>query len=337
MKVTLINIDLAKNIFQVCGVNQAGKQVFNVVVKRNKLIEFMAQYPGIPVAMEACSGSNHWGRVFQSQGREVKLIPPKHVKPFVKGNKNDRNDAFAISEAARRPKMNFVAPRTLEQTDMILAHRLRDREKRERTGLTNQLRGLLCEYGIVAAQGHRALRETILESLESSESGMTDLARKYFHQQLEKWCALDRSINQLDKDIRQQCRASEQAKRLTSIHGVAEITATAAVSFAGNAKSYTSGRHFAACLGVVPKEDSSGGKQKLGPITKRGNKYLRRLLVQGAWSVIRHMDTNDDKLSLFARNVVERRGKKIAVVAVANKMARIIWAMLRYQTEYRPA
>jgi transposase len=335
MKITLIGIDLAKNVLQVCGVNQAGKAVFNRTIKRTQLLKTLVQYPEAVIAMEACSGSNYWGRELISQGFEVRLIPPQHVKPFVKGNKNDRNDAFAICEAAQRPNIIFVKPRSLEQVDVIISHRIRERRIRVRTALTNQIRGLLSEYGIVIPKGRDPLNLALPELLEDASNSLTTIARRYIRELLDELYAINASIKSLEKDIRIQARNHPDTKRLTAIRGVAEIIATAAVSFAGDGSSYQNGRHFSANLGLVPKEFSSGGKQKLGGITKRGNSYLRRQLIQGAWSVIRYATSNDDRLSVWARNIIERRGKQKAAVAVANKLARIIWAMLYYKTEYR--
>ncbi|ABE56085.1 transposase IS116/IS110/IS902 [Shewanella denitrificans OS217] len=335
MKVTLIGIDLAKNVFQVCGINQAGKSVFNRALKRSQLMAFLFKYPDSIIAMEACSGSNYWGRELLTKGFEVRLIPPQHVKPFVKGNKNDRNDAFAICEAALRPNLTFVQPRTLEQTDMILAHRIRERNVENRTSLINQIRGLLNEYGVVIAQGKERLKLAIPELLENADSGLTEIARQHFQALLEEWKQVDRTIKNLEKNIKSQAKLNHQTNRLMGIKGVAEITATAAVAFAGNGAQYHNGRHFAANLGLVPREYSSGGKQKLGKITKRGNNYLRRLLVQGAWSIIRYVGNSTDRMSVWAKKLIERRGKHKAAVAVANKLARIIWSMLYNQTEYR--
>lgn len=335
MQVTLIGIDLAKNIFQVCGVNQAGRSVFNRQLKRNKLMGLLIQYPDAIIAMEACSGSNYWGRELKAQGFQVMLIPPQHVKPFVKGNKNDRNDAFAITEAARRPNLHCVEPRTLAQTDMIQIHRLRNRIVEQRTALINQQRGFLNEYGIVVNQGKERLLAALPDLLEDADNGLTPAARALFIQILQEWQQLNKAIAELDKSIKQQAHADEAARRLMQKKGVAEKTATAAIAHAGNGSAYKNGRHFSANLGLVPKEHSSGGKQKLGAITKRGNSYLRRMLIQGAWSVIRNVDKSDDRLSSWAKQLIERRGKHKAVVAVANKMARIIWSMLYHQTEYK--
>jgi transposase len=336
MKVTLIGIDLAKTIFQVCGVNQAGKSVFNRQVRRNKLMAWLIQYPEATFAMEACSGSNYWGRELEKMGFSVMLIPPQHVKPFVKGNKNDRNDAFAICEAARRPSIQCVRPRSLAQTDTMLVHKILERRIRGRTTLTNQLRGLLNEYGLVLARGKERLRDGLSDILEDAENGLTITARQLLHQQLQEWRVLDAAIVELERTIAQQVKYSEQAKRLTQIKGVGNKIASAAEAFMGNGSSYRNGRHFAANLGLVPKEHSSGGKQRLGRITKRGNVYLRRLLIQGAWSVIRYADRGNDRLSRWAKQLIERRGKHKAAIAVANKLARMIWAISYHQTEYRP-
>jgi len=335
MNVTLIGMDLAKNVIQVCGVNQAGKPLFNRPVKRNKVFEVLTQYPGIPVAMEACSGANFWGRELEQRGYPINMIPPQHVKPFVKGNKNDRNDAFAICEAAKRPGLIFVRPRSLEQTDLLLAHKVRQRLVGQRTQLINQLRGLLQEYGIVLPQGKEGLRRQLPFLLEDASNGLTATARRCFQGLLAEWRQLDGAIAEQDREITRQCRASPDCQRLSGIRGVGDITATAMVAFVGNAAQYRSGRHLAANLGLIPKEHSSGGKQCLGSISKRGNAYLRCLLVQCGWSIIRHLDKADDRLSRWARSLIERRGKQRTAVALANKLARIIWALLVRQESYR--
>ena len=335
MKVTLIGIDLAKSVFQVCGVNQAGKRVFNRQVRRAKLMELMIQYPDATIAMEACSGSNYWGRELQQRGFQVKLIPPQHVKPFVKGNKNDRNDAFAITEAARRPDLKCVEPRTLAQTDMIQVHRVLDRLVHQRTALINQIRGLLNEYGIVVSRGKERLLAALPDLLEDAENGLTSSSRALYQTMIDEWRQLNEAIDRVEKVLKGQAKADEVAQRLMKMKGVAERIATATIAQVGNGHGYQNGRHFAANLGLVPTEHSSGGKQRLGGITKRGNGYLRRMLIQGAWSVIRNVDKNDDRMSRWARQLMERRGKHKAVVAVANKMARIMWSMLYHQTEFR--
>ncbi len=335
MNVTLIGIDLAKNIFQICGVNQAGKSIFNRAVKRKDLLKVLADFPDATIAMEACSGSNYWGRSLEEIGRVVRLIPPNFVKPFVKGNKNDRNDAFAITEAARRPNVNFVKPRSVEQTDMMMLHKIRQRRVAARTALTNQLRGILSEYGIILRVGMSPLKLGLDGIIEDAENGLSLSIRALLSDLQREWQTLDVCITQLDKEIKQQAKYNPSAKRLMTLKGVAEKTATALVAFAGDGKAYKNGRHFSANIGLVPKEHSSGGKQNLGGITKRGNRYLRTLLVQGAWSVVRNAQYNNDRLSRWAIKLVERRGKHKAAVAVANKLARISWSMLYHQTEYQ--
>jgi transposase len=265
------------------------------------------------------------------------MIPPPHVKPFVKGNKNDRNDAFAISEAARRPKMRVVAPRSLEQTDMILLHRIRERRVRARTALLNQMRGLLSEYGIVLPAGAATLRKAIPLLLEDAENGLTMAARRYLQDLLGEWQELDERIHEADHSIRTLARESPAASRLMGIRGVGVMTATAALAKLGRGDQFKNGRQFSACLGLVPREHSSGGVQKLGGISKRGDDYLRRMLIQGAWSVIHYAEGRQDRLSQWALQVKERRGKHKAVIAVANKLARIIWALVRHETTFCPA
>jgi transposase len=336
MKGTLIGIDLAKNIFQICGVNQVGKAVFNRQVRRQKLLQSLQRYPDATIAMEACSGSNYWGRELKRLGFKVMLIPPQHVKPFVKGNKNDRNDAFAICEAARRPHITTVEPRSLSQTDTMVVHRLRERKIGMRTAVINQIRGLLNEYGVVVAQGKTRLQTELPYLLEDAENGLTPMARHYLQQAFREWQFLDQSIAELDRDIAIQVKQDDQASRLLKIRGVGHMIASATSALAGRGECYRNGRHFAANLGLVPREHSSGGKQKLGRITRRGNQYLRKLLVQGAWSVIRYAYRSDDRLSRWARQLIDRRGKQIAAVAVANKLARIIWAVSYHQVEYQP-
>ena len=335
MNVTLIGIDLAKSVFQVCGVNQAGKTVFNHQVKRAKLMQKLLTYPEATIAMEACSGSNYWGRELQRAGFKVLLIPPQHVKPFVKGNMNDRNDALAITEASRRPHLHFVTPRSLEQTDILLVHRLIARQVHNRTALINQIRGFLNEYGLVVSAGKERLFNALPMLLDTPENGLTPMARDILRQMFDTWRSLNQLIKNNEALLKRQAKASEPACRLMEIKGVAEKTATAMLAYAGEGKAFKNGRHFAANLGLVPTEHSSGGHQNLGRITRRGNEYLRRLLIQGAWSVIRYVDVSDDRLSVWAKRVMERRGKHKAAVAVANKLARIIWSMLFHQTSYR--
>lgn len=337
MNVTLISIDLAKNIFQMCGVNRVCKSQFNRQIKRDKLLPFLIKhYPGITVAMEACSGSNYLGRTLEENGFTVRLIPPNHVKPFVKGNKNDRNDAFAIAEAAMRPNMRFVRPKTLEQTDLGIVHRIRERQIECRTTLVNQLRGLLREYGITIPKGIDVLRRELPFILEDAQNELTATARIEFHAMYEEWMALDKLIDKHDKTMKSQAKRHPVVALTMSIRGVGATIATASAAHMGDPAQFKNGRQYSACLGIVPKEFSSGGKQKLGGITKRGNQYLRKLLIQGAWSIIRHCETASDRLSVWVKQLLKRTNKHKAAVALANKLARIIWAVSFYKTEYSP-
>lgn len=337
MDVTLIGIDLAKSIFQVCGVNRAGKVIFNRQVRRNRLRQTIAQFPEAKIAMEACSGSNYWGRTFKELGFEVLLIPPQHVKPFVKGNKNDRNDAFAICEAAQRPNLRTVNPRTLEQTDIMTVHRVLDRRLKSRTQLILQIRGLLNEYGIVLPTGKQRLRQALPHLLEDTNNDLTTSARHLLSSLLVEWRTIDASVKELEHQISNQVREEPSMKRLTTVRGVGDKVASAVFAYLGDGTSYRNGRQFAASLGLVPKEHSSGGKQRLGGITKRGNQYIRYLLIQGSWSVISHCNRCDDRLSRWARTIIARRGKHKAAVAVANKIARILWAVAYRKEAYQAA
>lgn len=337
MDVTLIGIDLAKSVFQVCGVNPAGSSVFNRQVRRSRLLQTIIQYPGAIIAMEACGGSNYWGRVFEQHGFTVCLIPPQHVKPFVKGNKNDRNDAFAICEAARRPNLRTLSPRTLEQTDIMVVHRILQRRLANRTRVILQIRGLLSEYGVVLPAGKERLRAALPHLLEDAGNALTDAARRWLAALLDEWRSLDEGAKELERELSRQVRLQPAMQRLTTIRGVGDRTASAVFAHLGDGKAYRNGRQFAASVGLVPREYSSGGKQRLGGITKRGNGYLRYLLIQGAWSVIRHSPGREDRLSRWARALMERRGKHKAVVAVANKLARILWAISYRQEVYKPA
>jgi len=335
--VTLIGIDLAKEIFQVCGVDPEQQVVFNRRVRRSKLKELIAGYPGVDIAMEACSGSNAWGRAFQQAGHRVLLLPPQHVKPFVKGNKNDRHDALAICEASRRPGIRSVTPRSLAQTDCLISHRLRQRRVQVRTQLTNQLRGILTEYGIVVPKGLHALQAALPGLLEDAANSLTPLARESLWDMWEEWQMLDARIRQVELRLEQSVAQQPVVQRLRQVHGIGKLISTAAWAVLGDGRAFTSGRHFAANLGLVPAAHSSGGRQKLGGITRRGNRYLRCLLIQSGHTILRYASRHpEDYLSQWALQVAARRGHLVATVAVANKLARILWALVTHQRDYRP-
>lgn len=271
--IKLLAIDIAKTIFQRHGINQAGKAVLKKRLNRSKLLEFIANLPSCTIVMEACGSSNYWARQFQKLGHEVKLISPQFVKPDVKGNKNDGNDAEGIAEAGSRPDMRFVSLKTVEQQDIQSVHRIRERLVSQRTGLMNQLRGLLAEYGLIIPQGQAALRRLLPEFSEDAENELTTLTRTLCQECSEELQALNKRIKSCDQKIDQIFSANESGQRIAKIEGIGPITATAIVSDLGDPGCFKNGRHFAAYLGLVPRQHSSGGKKQLLGISKRGGGY----------------------------------------------------------------
>lgn len=332
--ITTLGIDLAKNVFQLHGIDKSGNPVLKRKLTRNKLAETIANLEPCLIVMEACGGSSYWCRRFAKLGHETKLISPQFVKPFVKTNKNDRNDAEAICEAASRPTMRFVAPNTLEQQDTQLIHRVRSRLIAERTALVNQIRGLLAEYGVVVSTGVAKIRKALPEILEDGENELTALARAQFSELYAELIEKDQKIKNQDKIIDSIFNADEKCQRISAIDGIGPITATAVVSAIGDPKLFKNGRHFSAYLGLVPKQSSSGGKEKLLGISKRGDTYLRTLLIHGARAAVRCVGTKEDKQSVWIKSLIERRGFNRAAVAVANKNARIIWCLLAKDVDY---
>lgn len=339
MNITTLGIDLAKNIFQIHGVDHKGKALLKKKLSRKKLFEFIANLPKCKIVMEACGSANYWARQFISYGHEVKLISPQFVKPFVKGNKNDRNDAEAIVEAASRPNMRYVSPKTVEQQDMQSLLRLRDGCMQMRTKLSNQLRGLLSEYGIVMPEGVHHLHKTFGEIISSSEADdkLTGVCKELLQMQYNLLLKVEEQIEGYDQKLNTIAKSNEACQRIKEVEGIGTITAVAVVSTMGNPHDFKNGRHFAAFLGLVPRQDSSGGRNRLLGITKRGNPYVRQLLVHGARSVVRCTDKKRDKRSAWVNQLKSRAGANRATVAVANKNARIVWALLKYQKAYRKA
>jgi transposase len=337
MKITTIGIDIAKSVFHVFAVNKMGTLVKKKQLKRKELLAFIAQLEPCRIALEACAGAHHWAREFTKLGHEVKLIAPQYVKPYVKGNKNDYNDAEAIAEAAQRPNMRFVPIKTQEQQDIQALHRLRERTVKERTALANQIRGLLAEYGIVIRLGMTAVRKALPEILEDGENGLTLRGRACFVQLRDELVEIDATCARYEQQIVQVNQEYEVCRRLDEVIGIGPITATATYAAAGSAKEFRNGRHFSAWLGLVPKQHSSGGKDTLLGISKRGNAYLRTLFIHGARAVLRYAATKQDRFSRWANAVHARRGHNRACVAVANKLARIAWVILAKGESYRPA
>lgn len=338
MNITRMGIDLAKNVFQLHGVDKHEKVVIRKQLKRAQMLEFFANKSPMLIGIEACGGAHYWSRELTRLGHTVKLMAPQHVKPYVKSQKNDKNDAEAICEAVSRPTMRFVSTKSVEQQDMQAIHRVRERLIKARTALTNEVRGLLAEYGIVIAKlGIAATRNGLMLSLEDAENGLSDKLRELLHDMQEELIALEERIKHYAIKIQQHVNTDERVKRLLEIEGVGPISASAIVTAVGNAKQFRSGREFAAWLGLVPSQHSSGGKEHLGGISKRGDKRLRTLVIHGARAVIKMSEKKTDKRSLWVNALVARRNKNIATVGLANKNARIMWAMLSKEKEYQRA
>lgn len=332
--ITRVGIDLAKNIFQVCAVNQHGKVVFNKTIKRANLLAFIANMPTCEIILEACASSNYWANQFQAYGHTVKLINPAYVKPFVKTNKNDAADAEALCEAAARPTMRFVQPKNREQQDVQLIHRVRNRLVSKRTSLTNQIRGLLAECGIIIPEGIRYVRKQLPTILENSESELSSIAKFIFNQQYEELVDMDRRIDHLTKQLSTLSNEQARCRQFKTVFGVGPMTSTALFSIMGDPAHYKNGREFAAFLGLVPRQVSTGGKTILRGISKRGDCQVRTLLIQGAQAALSKMHHRDDRLSRWASQIKARRGHNIAAVALANKLARICWSLAAKNTEF---
>ncbi len=333
--ITRIGIDLAKNTFQVCAVNQRGQVIFNKAVKRAALADLIARTERCEVILEACASAHYWTRVFKRMGHTVKVIHPAYVRPYVKTNKNDAADAEALCEAASRPGMRFIHAKTVEQQDIQSLHRIRERLVSQRTGLSNQVRGLLGEYGIILPQGIRNIRKQLPLIVEDAENELTPLARQAFYELYEELVALDQRIAQVKQQLEAVSAQSERCQQLLTAPGVGPMVATALTATMGNPHNYRNGREFAAFLGLVPRQYSTGGKTVLKGVGKRGNAPMRKLLIQGAQAALRHMHKRDDPLSRWACSLKARKGNQVAVVALANKLARICWALAANNTHYQ--
>lgn len=337
MKITRIGLDTAKNVFQVHGVDEHGKVVLKKQLTRTRVLAFFANLPPCLVGMEACAGTHYWARELTKLGHSAKLMAAQFVAPYRKSGKNDANDADAICEAVGRPNMRFVAVKSVEQQAILAVHRARSLLVEERTALVNQIRGLLGEFGIIEAQGVDKLRRALPDLLEEGENGLPGLARETFAELMERLRSLDSRVAHYDRRIEGIAKEMEAARRLMAIEGIGPITATALVATLGNATVFQNGRQFAAWLGLTPKQHSSGGKSRLGRISKRGNAYLRTLLIHGSRSVLRLTANKLDRKSRWAESLKQRSGNNIAAIALAAKQARIIWSMLARGTEYRLA
>jgi transposase len=332
--IKVLGIDLAKNVFQLHGTNEKGKCVKKMRLSRPKLIEFVANLPACEIGIEACGGSHYWARLFKQYGHTVKMMSPQFVKPYVKSNKNDCNDAAAIAEAVRRPDMKYVPIKTIEQQDIQLLHRARELSIKQQTALVNQLRGLLLEYGIVIKQGISQVKH-LPQILSEYAEWLTEFAQDIFKQMYEQYKMHDSQVERWNKQIEQLSRGDERCQELMKVEGVGPLTATAMVAAVGNARVFKNGREMAAWLGIVPKQHSSGNKIRLGRISKRGDRYLRTLLIHGARAVVNVCERKTDQRSSWVADKKIRCGRNKAAVALANKNARIMWALLSSGECYR--
>jgi len=335
MNITTIGVDLAKTVFQVHGVDERGKTVLRKVLKRAEVMSFFARLVPCLVGMEACGSAHFWGRKLSELGHTVKLMAPQFVKPYVKSNKNDARDAEAICEAVSRPNMRFVALKTAEQQALIAIHRARQRFVSARTAQSNQLRGLLSEFGIVMPKGISTLQRRMPQILEDAENGLLGSCRELFARLYTHFKELDRQVDELEGQIKAWHRGNIASRRLEAIPGIGPLSASALVASIGDAKAFKNGRQLAAWLGLVPRQHSSGGKELLLGISKRGDTYLRTLLIHGARSALLSLKRHADQGGGWLARLAARRNANIAAVALANKNARIIWALLAHDRDYQ--
>jgi len=333
-KITTIGLDLAKNVMQVHGVDKRGKAVVKKQLRRQQVTSFFANLPACQVGMEACGSAHHWARKLEELGHRVKLMAPQFVKPYVKTNKNDAADAEAICEAVSRPNMRFVPVKNGEQQAVLSLHRARQGFVKARTAQANQIRGLLAEYGLIIPQGICHIGKRLPGIVEDGENELPGVFRQLLQRLGEHFHELDRQVGELEEQIQSWHRDNEVSRRLAQIPGIGPITASALVASIGDAKSFDNARQLAAWLGLVPRQHSSGGKQTLQGISKRGDAYLRTLLIHGARSVIRVAERKADHAGSWLANLMGRRHKNVAAVALANKNARIVWALLAHEREY---
>lgn len=335
MNVTTIGIDLAKTLFSLHGVDGAGKVVFRKTLSRAKLLPFLAQQPPCLIGMEACSGAHYWGRELKKLGHRIGIMAPKFVAAYRKGGKNDGNDAEAICEAVGRPGMRFVPVKSDEQQAILSLHRVRQGLIKERTALINQLRGLLSEFGLIMPKGRYHAQHHIPDILEDAESGLPMLARRLLNDTWLRLRTLNEQVLAYDRELNHLVKDSEPAKQLMTVPGIGAITATALLASVGDPRQFKNGRQFAAWLGLTPRQYTTGGKIRLGRITKKGDAYLRTLLIHGTRAVLSTVKDKQDRLSIWTKTLIERRGYKRAAVALAAKNARILWALMVRNESYR--
>ena len=337
MDITTIGFDLAKTVFQVHGADGEGRAVLRRKLRRGKVLAFFAGLPSCLVGMEACAGAHYWARELQALGHEVRLIPPQYVRPFVKTNKNDAADAEAICEAVTRPTMRFAAVKSAEQQSVLMLHRARELLVRQRTMVINALRGHCAELGLIVAQGASKVEDLVAIIEDPGDVRLPPLARKALGSLVGQLRSAQARIKQLEATLLAWHRSNQASRRLATIPGVGVITATALVATIGDGTQFRSGRELSAWLGLVPRQRSSGGKDRLGRISKRGDGYIRRLLVHGARTVLRWRRVKPGTHPGWTDQLLARRPTNVVLVAMANKTARVAWALLRYERIYEPA
>lgn len=336
MQIAVLGIDLGKNSCSVVGLDRAGRVVLRRRMRRDTIIAVGSSLPPCVVAMEACCGAHHLGRLLAAQGHTIRLMSPEYVRPYVKAQKNDDRDAEAIAEAATRPTMRFVELKSEEQLDLQSLHRVRSRLVTARTTLINQLRAILLERGLAIPKGRRALDDALAEILVDPSDRISGRMRQLVGEMRAEWEALDGRIAALNREFLERARADQVARRLVSIPGIGVLNATALLAAVGDAAAFKRGRDLAAWLGLVPRQRTTGGRPKLLGITKRGNKYLRMLFIHGARAAMPWLAKTPTPLGEWLRGLMARAHRNVAIVALANKLARIAWATLRRGSRFEP-
>lgn len=338
MSIVTCGIDLAKRVFQIHGINETGEVVVKKSLRRNQVLKYFAKMNPCLIGMEACGGSHYWSRELTQLGHTVRLMSPQHVKPYIKGHKNDANDAAGICEAVTRPSMKFVGFKSIEQQDILMLHRIRSQKVKHRTALVNQIRGLLSEFGIVLPQRIGPFRKQLIESLtEERNKKLSELGHRTIYHLYEDLLVMDDHIERVEKELMAMTKHCESCRRLLTLPGIGWITASALVAHIGDIKAFKNGRELSAFFGLVPRQYSSGGKERLLGISKRGDAYIRTLVIHGARAVLQNVANKTDRQSIWLKAVKTRRGQNKAAVAQANKTLRRVWALLTHQTEYRLA